>query len=160
MIPLVPVRNPPRPSFCIADLLLYQALARRCLPLRMKIQYHNRNRVFPEPDFPATYCQTLEELLQTSDFVSLHLPLNESTKGCFGTEQFGMMKHGSILINTARGGVVDEDALIRALDTGKVGFLKDKGLADVGTLIPCSCTLQGWMCSATSESLALPCSLR
>lgn len=86
----------------------------------MKIQYYNRKPVSPAPDFPATYCESLDQLLETSDFVSLHLPLNANTKGAFGTEQFNKMKDGSVLINTARGGVVDEEALIKALDSGKV----------------------------------------
>jgi lactate dehydrogenase-like 2-hydroxyacid dehydrogenase len=101
----------------------------------MKIQYHNRKPVSPEPDFPATYCESLDKLLETSDFVSLHLPLNEKTKGAFGTKQFNKMKDGSILINTARGGVVDEEALIHALDTGKVGRLvRSSALADPAQL--------------------------
>lgn len=87
----------------------------------MKIQYYNRNPVSPKPDFPATYIDSLDKLLETSDFVSLHLPLNEKTKGGFGEEQFAKMKDGSILVNTARGGVVDQEALIKALDSGKVG---------------------------------------
>ncbi len=86
----------------------------------MKIQYYNRKPVSPEPDFPVKYCQSLDELLETSDFVSLHLPLNQNTKGKFGREQFNKMKDGSVLINTARGGVLDQDALIEALESGKV----------------------------------------
>lgn len=90
----------------------------------MKIQYHNRKPVSPEPDFPATYCESLDKLLETSDFVSLHLPLNDKTKKAFGKEQFAKMKDGSVLINTARGGVIDEEALIEALDSGKVSKLR------------------------------------
>jgi lactate dehydrogenase-like 2-hydroxyacid dehydrogenase len=48
------------------------------------------------------------------------LPLNEKTKGSFGREQFNQMKDGSVLVNTARGAVVDEEAFLEALDSGKV----------------------------------------
>ena len=86
----------------------------------MKIKYHNRHPVTPPPEFPADYCDSLDKLLAESDFVSLHIPLNANTKNSFGEEQFNKMKDGSILINTARGGVVDQEALIKALDSGKV----------------------------------------
>jgi len=96
------------------------ALARRVLPLGMKVQYHNRKEVTPKPDFPVEYVDSLDKLLETSDVISLHLPLNNNTKGFFGEEQFAKMKDGSILVNTARGGVVDQEALIKALDSGKL----------------------------------------
>jgi len=96
------------------------ALARRVLPLNMKIQYYNRRKVAPEPDFPATYVDSLDKLLETSDVISLHVPLNDHTRNSFGAEQFAKMKDGSVLINTARGAVVDQEALINALDSGKL----------------------------------------
>jgi glyoxylate reductase len=88
--------------------------------LGMEVIYHNRNPLKEEPDFPCTYIKSQEELLKKSDVVSLNLPLNEKTKGSFGEEQFGQMKDGSVLVNTARGGVVDQEALISALKSGKV----------------------------------------
>ena len=101
----------------------------------MRIIYHNRNRlpadqlVLPEtstsPKFDlgpfVTYIPTLEGLLERSDVVSLNLPLNDKTKGSFGRKQFAKMKKGAVLVNTARGGVVDEDAMIEALESGQVG---------------------------------------
>jgi len=63
---------------------------------------------------------SLEELLATSDIISLHVPLNNGTNGMVGKEQFAKMKDGVRLINTARGGVIDEEALLEALDSGKV----------------------------------------
>ena len=63
---------------------------------------------------------TLDELLEKSDIVSLHVPLTEGTMGMIGENQFNMMKPSAILINTCRGGVVDEQALINALETGRI----------------------------------------
>jgi D-3-phosphoglycerate dehydrogenase len=62
----------------------------------------------------------LDELLRQADIISLHLPLSESTRHMISDEQFAKMKDGVILVNAARGGVVDEDALLRALESGKV----------------------------------------
>ncbi len=61
-----------------------------------------------------------EELIRTSDIISIHAPLLESTRGMIGAEQFRMMKDTALLINTARGQIVDADALIDALRTGKI----------------------------------------
>lgn len=62
----------------------------------------------------------LEQLLARSDFVTLHLPLSDSNHHMISDKEFGMMKDGSFLINTARGGLVDHAALGRALDSGKI----------------------------------------
>jgi D-3-phosphoglycerate dehydrogenase len=56
-----------------------------------------------------------------SDIITVHVPLNEETKGMFGAEQFAMMKKGAYFINTSRGGVVDESALLDALNSGHLG---------------------------------------
>lgn len=61
-----------------------------------------------------------ETLLSTCDIVSLHTPLNASTKGLIGKEELALMKENAILINTARGPVVDSEALAEALNTGKI----------------------------------------
>ncbi len=63
---------------------------------------------------------SLEQLLAESDIVSLHLPLNDATRKTFGAEQIAQMKDGAVLINCARGGIVDNDALARALNAGKL----------------------------------------
>jgi phosphoglycerate dehydrogenase-like enzyme len=62
----------------------------------------------------------LEELLTQSDFVSLHCPLNDSTRGLLGERELGLMKPSAYLINTARGGIVEEDALYEALEAGRL----------------------------------------
>jgi glyoxylate reductase len=89
----------------------------------MKIIYYNRREISPAPDFPCTYVSSMDELLKQSDVVSLNLPLNDKTKGSFGKKQFDMMKEGAALVNTARGAIVDEEALIEALESGKVRLL-------------------------------------
>ncbi|MCW5593047.1 MAG: hydroxyacid dehydrogenase [Burkholderiales bacterium] len=63
----------------------------------------------------------LDELLARSDVVSLHLPLTDSTRGLLGEARLARMKAGAILINSARGGIVDEAALARALSSGRLG---------------------------------------
>jgi D-3-phosphoglycerate dehydrogenase len=65
------------------------------------------------PDLPG--------LLRIADIVSLHVPLTELTRGLIGRREMGHMKRGAILVNTARGGLVDEEALIHALESGSVG---------------------------------------
>lgn len=62
----------------------------------------------------------LDELLKQSDLISLHCPLNEETRGMIGREQFAVMKKGVLIVNTARGGIIDQSELKKALKTGKV----------------------------------------
>src|SRR5439155_12300953 len=62
----------------------------------------------------------LDELLQKADFVSLHCPLNESTRGLIGARELALMKPEAYLLNTARGGIVDEDALYDALKNRRI----------------------------------------
>lgn len=64
---------------------------------------------------------SLEELLASSDFVSIHVPLLPQTRNMIGREQFGLMKEGAYIINAARGGIVDEDAIREALVGGRLG---------------------------------------
>ena len=93
-----------------------QAVARRAKGFGMRILYHNRNRL-PEQverDLGMNYA-SLDELLKESDFVSLHCPLTAETRHLIGPRELKMMKSTAVLINTARGPVVDEHALLDAL---------------------------------------------
>lgn len=75
------------------------------------------------PAFAATgaRCAGLEEVITVSDVLSLHVPLVDSTRGLLGAERIASMKPGAVLINTARGGIVDEVALAAALKSGHLG---------------------------------------
>lgn len=74
----------------------------------------------PRPDFPPDVerVPSLPELLRVSDIVSLHVSLEPSTQGLFGAREFEQMKRGAVLINTSRGGVVNEPAMLTALEAG------------------------------------------
>ncbi|OAX76959.1 hypothetical protein ACJ72_08747, partial [Emergomyces africanus] len=97
-------------------------LARKALAFNLKIKYYNRTQLPAdvEAQYSATYCATLDELLSTSDIISINCPLNAATTGLIGRKEFAKMKDGVYFINTARGKIVDEDALIDALKSGKV----------------------------------------
>jgi D-3-phosphoglycerate dehydrogenase len=73
-------------------------------------------------DYPA-HIQSLplEELARTSDFISIHVPLTDHTTGLFSKKHFEMIKPGAILINTSRGAVVDETAMLEALESNRLG---------------------------------------
>jgi len=74
------------------------------------------------PDAPALPGRTpLQELLRTADVISLHCPLSEHSRGLIGREQLRRMKPEALLINTARGGIIDESALLAALQAGEIG---------------------------------------
>ena len=66
-------------------------------------------------------CATLDDVLKTADVISLHVPLVDSTRGLLNAERIATMKRGAVLINTARGGIVDEVALAAALKSGHLG---------------------------------------
>lgn len=68
----------------------------------------------------AVFCETLKELLERSDTVSVHVPLTDQTRGMMGEQEIGWMKDGAVLVNCSRGGIVNEDALCRALKNGKL----------------------------------------
>jgi glyoxylate reductase len=97
------------------------ALARRCrFGWDMKVLYHDvYQNAGAEKDLSAQRVD-FETLLAESDFVSLHADLNEKTRGLMGTEEFRKMKRTAILINTARGPLVDQKALAEALKSGTI----------------------------------------
>ncbi|KAK3813368.1 MAG: D-isomer specific 2-hydroxyacid dehydrogenase [Benniella sp.] len=101
-----------------------KAVAKRALALGMKIVYHNRRPITWSTEThhlkDVTYCSTLDELLSVSDVVSIHVPLSSETRHLFRAEQLAKMKAGSYLINTSRGPVVHEEALVDALESGHI----------------------------------------
>ncbi|WP_239805653.1 2-hydroxyacid dehydrogenase [Croceicoccus hydrothermalis] len=97
-----------------------QAVAHRARAFGMKIVYHNRHRLpqAVERMFAADYCDTLDDLLAMSDIVTLHCPASASTHQLIDAGRIAAMKEGAALVNTARGDIVDQDALIAALESG------------------------------------------
>ena len=85
----------------------------------MKIIYHNRSRLSPELEGDATYV-SFDELLAKADVLSLNLSLNAKTRQIIGGPEIAKMKDGAIIINTARGGLIDEDALLAGLESKKI----------------------------------------
>ena len=95
-------------------------VARRAASFNMRLLGH-------DPFVSLEYAQhlgidltSLEELLQQSDFITIHTPLTDSTKGVIGSRELAMVKPGIRLINAARGGLIDEEALVKALGEGRV----------------------------------------
>ena len=64
---------------------------------------------------------TVDEICKSCDFISLHTPLTDETRNIIGKRELGLMKPGAFVINTARGGLIDEDALLQALEEGRIG---------------------------------------
>jgi phosphogluconate 2-dehydrogenase/gluconate 2-dehydrogenase len=96
-----------------------QALARRAaLGFGMPVLYHDPFAVQVPEMAGLTTQLPLDEVLQRADIVALTLPLTEATRGLMGAREFGLMKPGALFVNGARGGLVQEDALLHALDHG------------------------------------------
>jgi glyoxylate reductase len=92
-----------------------QAVARRAVGFDMTVLHTARS----DTGRPG-YVDSLDELLARSDVVSLHVPLTESTRGLIGAAELALMKSTAVLVNTARGPVVDEEALADALEAGQL----------------------------------------
>jgi glyoxylate reductase len=96
-----------------------QAIARRAKGFEMNILYTGKQRQPPAQEVGAQWV-SLDPLLQTADFITLHAPLTPETYHLFNDRAFALMKPTAILINTARGAMVDPDALYRALRSGQI----------------------------------------
>jgi glyoxylate reductase len=98
-----------------------KTMARRASGFEMKILYASPHRLSPaeEAEYRATYLP-LDELLREADFVSIHAPYSPATHHLIGERELKLMKPGAMLINTARGPIVDEKALARALQNGTI----------------------------------------
>ena len=94
-----------------------RAVARRATAFGMKVVYTRRGGA-PGENLDGCTAVSFEELLSTADVVSIHCPLTAETRHLFGAAAFARMKPGSILVNTSRGPVVDEEALVKALVSG------------------------------------------
>ncbi|WP_299563218.1 D-glycerate dehydrogenase [uncultured Sulfitobacter sp.] len=98
-----------------------RAFARKARGFDMEIHYHNRNRLTPEDEAGAIYHDTLDDLLAVSDFLSLHCPATPETTGLMNADRLARLPEGCVLVNTARGNLIDETALLQAVEAGHIG---------------------------------------
>ncbi|MDA0704198.1 MAG: D-glycerate dehydrogenase [Proteobacteria bacterium] len=98
-----------------------QAVARMAKGFSMAVHYHNRSRLTPELENGSIFHEEVDSLLAVSDFLSLNCPLTPETTGFLNAEKIAKLPDGAVVVNTARGAVVDDDALIAALRSGKLG---------------------------------------
>ncbi len=98
-----------------------KAVARRAAGFDMRILSFDR---FRDEAYAAqhgiVYTESMDEVLKEADFISLHLPLTDDTRHLIGRAQFALMKETAVVVNTARGGLIDEEALFEALHTGRI----------------------------------------
>lgn len=92
-------------------------VAKRQLAMGMTVLYYDITKIITDLE---AHPVSLDELLKTADFISVHLPLNDSTRHLISREAFAKMKEGVVFVNVARGGVVDEQALLEALQANKI----------------------------------------
>ncbi len=98
-----------------------QAVARRAQGFNIKVIYYNpRRKESEEKLYNAKYCQDIDQLLAAADIVSLHCPLSSETELLINADKLAKMKKTSVLINTGRGGLIDEAALISALQNNEI----------------------------------------
>ncbi len=99
-----------------------QALAKRARAFDMEIHYHSRRRCAPDEEAGAVYHATLDSLLAVSEFLSINVPSTPETRGVLNTDAFAKLPRGAIVVNTARGDLINDDCLIAALKSGQVGY--------------------------------------
>jgi glyoxylate reductase len=97
-----------------------EALARRAKGFDMKVYYHNRSRKVEVEEVLGIEYVDKEKLLRESDFICVLMPFTPETKNYIGAEELSLMKKSAVLVNTARGGIVDEGALYDALKNGDI----------------------------------------
>jgi len=97
-----------------------QAVARRARPFGMAVHYHNRKRLPKDQEQGAVFHETAEDLLKVSDFLSFHCPLTPETRKFLNADRIALLPKGAVVVNTARGGVIDDDAMIAALKSGRL----------------------------------------
>lgn len=97
-----------------------QAVARMARGFSMTVHYHNRSCLAPDLEEGSTFHENVDSLLAVSDFLSLNCPLTPETTGFLNAARIAKLPDGAVVVNTARGAVVDDDALIAALRSGKL----------------------------------------
>lgn len=97
-----------------------RALASRARAFGLTIHYHNRSRLVAEQEAGATYHETLETMLPQAHFLSLNCPATAENTDMINAERLKLLPEGAVLVNTARGTLVDDDAVIDALKSGRL----------------------------------------
>lgn len=95
-----------------------QVMARRARGFDMQVHYHNRKKLNPEEEQGAIFHESIQSLLPQCDFLSLHCPATAQTRNLINAETLALLPAGAILVNTARGALVDEVALLNAIGSG------------------------------------------
>lgn len=97
-----------------------QVVAKRARGFDMEVHYYNRTRLNPDLEKGATYHASVEDLISCADVLSIHCPSTPDTAGLLNHDRISLLPDGAIVVNTARGGVINDDALVAALKSGKV----------------------------------------
>ena len=97
-----------------------KVVAKRCRGFDMDVHYHNRSRLSPDEEEGARYHEKVESLLEVSEFLSINCPATPETKGLINERTISLLPDGAIIVNTGRGAIIDDDALIAALKSGKL----------------------------------------
>ena len=97
-----------------------QIMARRARGFDMQIHYYNRSRLAPDLENGAVYYETVEALLPHCDFLSIHCPATPETHHLLNAERIALLPDDAVVVNTARGAIVDDEALIAALRAGRL----------------------------------------
>ena len=100
-----------------------QAVARRARPFGLQIHYHNRRRVAPkiEAELEATYWESLDQMLARMDIISVNCPHTPATYHLLSARRLKLLRPDAYVVNTARGEVIDENALTRMIEAGEIG---------------------------------------
>ncbi len=98
-----------------------RAFARKARGFDMEIHYHNRHQLAPEDETGAVYHKDLDDLLAVSDFLSLHCPATPETIGLLNQDRIAHLPKGCVVVNTARGNLIDETAFLKAIESKHIG---------------------------------------
>lgn len=97
-----------------------RAFAEKARGFGMEIHYHNRSRLAPEVEQGAVFHEDVDSLLEVADFLSLHCPATPDTVDLLNRDRIAKLPQGAVVVNTARGALVDEDALLAGIESGQI----------------------------------------
>lgn len=97
-----------------------QVVARRARGFDMRIHYHDAHRLPPEKELGAVFHKSVEDMLPHCDFLTVHCNVTPETRGLMNAKRFALLPEGAIFVNAARGAIVVDDALVAALESGRL----------------------------------------